>query len=755
MTFLVFFILGITSLLSQVVIIRELLNAFYGNEFFIGLVLGSWLFWTGLGSFSLTKVISKFKPENIFKVLILSYPVIALLLPLEIFLVRFSEIWSGLPGEIPNLLLAGLFGIFAIAPVGFVLGLQFPLIIKIFAKENKENIVPNLGRGYLFETLGFSLGGIAFSFFLVRQNEFSIMFLLSILNMLAAFFVLKIRNARLDSQARMAHLSIFKIGIFIIAAAFCFSAALPFSSSLNHYTNQLRFPGQKLAESLNSNYGYIAVTKINEQYNFFANGAFLGSGEETSFNEHLVHFPLLYHPNPQKILLIGNGFNGAIKEILKYKPQQIQYVELDSKLLEIAKKYMPAELKQALHHPAVKIVNTDARHFLKNTQEKFDAVIINLAEPSTALVNRFYTREFFAEIQKHLNKNGVVSIHLPYSPNYLNKELKNLNASVYKTLKAVFPYLIILPEETNFFIASSQNMLHYEPQEPIQKFVERKIETNYINKDYIKYRLTNDRVAMAEMMLKDNVEIKINKDLAPAGYYYNLIYWLSYFYPKLSKILSVLSRVNFAWPVLIITLLFLPFFVEKKTARKKSLICVMAVAGFSLMAIEIIILVAYQIFFGYLYYRIAALLVVLMLGMALGTWSINKKIAQNFGGIKTIKKIHLAIMIYSLILIAVFLYLPKMELIFFLAAAIIGFFVGLEFPLINKLYLENGENADKKIGIIYAADSFGACLGASIPALFLIPVFGILQTLLLLAIINLLTVLLFAVHSPKTWAVKT
>ncbi|MGB9598769.1 MAG: hypothetical protein ACPLZH_02920, partial [Minisyncoccales bacterium] len=424
-----------------------------------------------------------------------------------------------------------------------------------------------------------------------------------------------------------------------------------------------------------------------------------------------------------------------------------------NEFLEITKKYLSPELKQILYHPAVKIINTDGRYFLKTTKEKFDSIIINLPESSTLSLNRFYTKEFFIELKKVLAPGGIISIHLPYSPNYLNEELKNLNASLYKTLTENFFYTIFLPEETNFFISSLETPLSYEPEKLIQKFKERKIKTSYLNEDYIRYRLTNERVAEAKSFLTENSKIKINKDLEPATYYYNFIYWLSYFYPWLSKFFSTLAKMRFWQLVLISAILgiFLHFFIRKKFFSRKVFILAMGTAGFSLMAIEIILLVSYQIFLGYLYYRLAFLLAVLMAGMALGTYLANShskfdflfwQNAQNFQGrrIKTIQKIHLAIGTYSLFLIGA-VYLTKTEFLFFFAAAIIGFFAGLEFPLLNKLYLENEENPDKSIGIIYSADLFGSCLGAFFPALFLIPIFGIVQTLLFLAIINFFVVL--------------
>jgi len=187
----------------------------------------------------------------------------------------------------------------------------------------------------------------------------------------------------------------------------------------------------------------------------------------------------------------------------------------------------------------------------------------------------------------------------------------------------------------------------------------------------------------------------------------------------------------------------------------------MAIAGFSLMAIEIIILFGFQVFYGYLYYKIALIITFLMAGMALGSWLANKNLVQKT--IKSIIKIHLLIILFSLVLLLGFYLLfktePKpstlLEIIFLLIGGLIGAIVGFEFPIMNKLYLENirlrpsgfGGQA-KKVGTIYGADLIGSCLSASLISIFLIPIFGIYQTLIILGVLNFLIIISLTISRP-------
>ena len=84
----------------------------------------------------------------------------------------------------------------------------------------------------------------------------------------------------------------------------------------------------------------------------------------------------------------------------------------------------------------------------------FDVVILDLPEPATGALNRFYTREFFSEVRAVLNPGGVFALGLPSAENYWSPELARRNGSVYHTLRAVFPKVTVLPGEHNFFLSS-------------------------------------------------------------------------------------------------------------------------------------------------------------------------------------------------------------------------------------------------------------------------------------------------------------
>lgn len=758
------FVLGITSIITQVILLRETITTFYGNELFIGIVLAFWFIWVAVGSGILGKIFNNSSKKLL--VLVTLHLAIGFCLFLEIFLVRVLKSWLGFPGEVPNLIYGFLFAALIPMPVSVILGMWWTLATQIFSSFYQGNETKAINLAYLAETIGFIAGGIVTSFLLVQLQEFLVATILILLNIsLIPFLIRKEKGYFL--------IKILSSFLFVIFVFLIFSSDL---SKLNQISANFRFRNQRLLVSTNSPYGNIAVTKINGQFNFYESGLLLGSTEDTEFSEYLVHLSLLQHPSPKKILLIGGGFTGCLSEILKHPVKEIYYLELDPKLIRVSQKYLTSELKKALSDRRVKIINMDAFYFLKKTKIQFDYIIINLPDPSTALLNRFYTREFFEEIRGKLRKGGILTTYLSFSPSAAGRNLENLNASLYKTLQKVFSEILILPEDINFFLASTSGNLTTDPQILIQRFKERKIKTKFFNTSYITYRLTNDRIKKTLHLFVKNKLAKENEMFTPIAYFYQILFWLDHFYLAVSKFFESFAF-SFWWiftGILVILSLFL--ISKEKSLPKTAPIFSMVIAGLSLMALEIIIIFAYQEIIGYLYYRISLLISAVTLGMALGVWYGNKKVTNltfsegsseekkplkvnlnavhaNISLLKQLYRnlsiFHLFTILLSFLIYLAFLLLLKIscswltEVVFLFVSISTGILCASIFPFSNKLYLSLQKEPNKKTGTIYSADLIGASLGALLPSIILIPVFGVFRCSLLLSICNLWITLIY------------
>jgi spermidine synthase len=718
------FLLGISSIFAQSLLIRELMISFYGNEFFVGAVLAFWLIWVAVGSLSAGKISNKFKNQVL---LFFSQILFSFSLFFEILLIRYLKgQFFGL--EIPNLIHSFLGASLIPFPICFLLGFWWTIATKIFSEVKKE--ISSVNFAYFLECLGFIFGGILFSFVLVKFNPFLVANFLIFLNLInVELFIFPERK-----------FLFWKILIFVLLFASFSLFFIPLLKNLEKISAGFWFKNQKLVETKNTLYGNIQVTKIDSQYNFFENGVYLGSEKDFEFAEKFSHLSLVLHSNPEKVLLIGGGMSGFLREILKHPVKEIYYLELDPKLIEILKKFLSQELKSSLFNEKVKIINLDGIYFLKNTNEKFDLILVNLPSPSTALINRFYTKEFFQIVKGKLKENGIFAIYLPYSPSAPNKNLENLCASVFKTLNSVFKKVIVLPEDEVFFFASNSENLSYNAEIFSKRFEERKIQTNFLTKDYINFRFKSERIEKALEIFEKNKTSKENQIFHPVSYFWQTLFWLDVFSKKFSNFFKSFS---FSFlPIFILVLVLLTVYLTKKKNNQINSLFSVAVSGFSLMGFETILIFAYQVIVGYLYFRISLLISSFMLGMTFGVYLGNKKIKKEKIKISDLLKPHFFLLCFSLFSIPALIFLFKSsslkfaEIFLFLLSILAGFFGGMVFPLANQIYLSFEKEISQKTGVIYGADLIGSSLGALISPLILIPVYGVFSNLILIFVLN-------------------
>jgi spermidine synthase len=734
-------VLGFSSLISQVVVIRELAMSFYANEFFIGWILFCWLLGTAWGS-ALGSRLSR-DAEKAFRLLTICHVLTAFLFPLAIVLIRSGKMILGTPaGALPEFIPALLYPFAVLAPLCGVMGIQFSVAAGSQTIQMPEGESARaVGWAYFLECLGFIAGGILFSFVLVFANEFRVAAILAVLNLAVACGVFHVFLKKNKKIRRILILTtiLFPVGLFA-GSAF-----------LQQQTSQWRFPSETLIRTENTVHGNVSVTQLGSQFNFYQSGLLLGADREDLASEYLVHFPMLAHPAPQTVLLLGTGFNGPLQQILKHGPQRVCAVELDPGLLKITREFLPEDLRAILRDPRVRLGAADPRDFLRSENEKFDVIIANFPDPASVLTNRNYTDQFFRSVRSHLSPGGVFSTHITFSANIMTPELERFGSSVYATLSQVFPSVKVLPEDTLYFLASGENASLGGPEKMIDRLSERKIKPDFLTANQIRYRFTNDRVERVVTAFRNAIWKTKNTDLRPRTCYFEFLRWLSQFDPKIAEAFFFLATLPF--PVILttglLTILILGVFTRepKKQARKLALVS-MGTAGFSLMACEIVVIYLFQAAFGDLYYRLAWVITAFMTGVGAGTWAAMslKKISERFA----LTMLHVMNAAFFLWLIKVCVRIFSKG--FFLGGAYQGAFLGIAlwgglaagaiFPFANRFYLTRGEG--DRLGGVYAADLWGSALGALLTSGFFIPIWGVPQTLMFLGTANaFLALLLF------------
>jgi len=690
------FLLGFLALSFQIFLLREFSVHFYGNEITFGFILAAWLLWGGVGSITASKL--RYSPVRFIR----AYYLVILLFPACLVGLRFSRfLLNLLPGEITGIIPMLVSSLLLALFISFPLGILF-----VFNAHFQRG---NLYQVYLLESLGSSMAGLLVYFVLIPFfSNWHGAAVIGAIVCLAAFFTFGGKK-----------LILFPLGILVLLALFCI----------------LDFPSQKtywkpfqLIKSKDSPYGKLQVIQTEEQISLYNNSLLDYTYPNLASSEESVHFALLQNPQAERVLLVGGGAGGSLRQILKYPKTEINYVELDPEIIHMSFEFLPEKEHKILKDERVQIFYMDGRAFLDKTQEIYDMIILNLPEPATAQINRFYTKEFFLKAREKLNEQGVFSFRVPSAENYISPELQDFLSSLYHTLKEAFPVVEVVSGDKNVFLASSRPLtIKYE--DLIHKIESLNLRNTYVSPNLLFSRLNPLRVEMVKEKVLTGKKT-INLDFSPISYFYNSVLWSTQFKGLERNVFSFFSSLRPFWlldfPLILFILLLIILWLRKK---KSSLFLVpLAVMGFTTIVTEIIVIVSFQTLFGYLYRSIALLLTSFMFGLFLGSLRGKKRKRIEFGQLLLIQAGFLVL----LLLQQLSLRMNPPEILFFLYLLALGFLGGDLFVVSNHLFLKEKKN----YGLGYGLDLLGSFVGALAASSLLIPLVGLPHLLRYLFLLN-------------------
>ena len=721
-------------MVSQIVLLREMIVSFYGNELSLGVMLFVWLFWVGMGSRLGNSLY--LKKERNFRNLFFWYFLASFVILATLVGIRCSKIVLGImPGEVVGFVPMVVFAFVVMAPLCILWGIIFVLNSRFWRIESEVSSL--VTRVYLWESLGAGIGGLLTTFlFIPSFSNLNILVLLWMVNLLLASFLF-------FNSSKLTRSIIISCGIVILFFVFFLTNA---GDALQDFSLKKLWKGLPIVHSEDTIYGNIAVIKKEEQVTFYENGLLLFSFPDEFSAEEAVLFAISQRADPRSLLLIGGGMGGAITQAQKYKNLKIDYVELDPRLIGLSKDFLPQKEINSLKKANLKF--QDGRLFVKEKYQKgnslYDVIILNLPDPYTAMLNRFYTSEFFGMIKKILREDGVFSFRVTSQINYLSHEQSLYLSSLYRTLKQNFVNVVVLPGSNSTFLASPRGELHTDWKEIMESLKKDSIQTLFVSEYFLPDRLSPERVEYLESsILSQNG--KINFDLSPICYYYNTILWGSLFQSAEKPFFLWLATIpGFFYLLVPFLIIFILFYLLYKGKSKRSNLALGAIfmAGFTSIFLEIVVLLGFQILYGYIYSKMGLILTSFMLGLAVGAYISKKKAEKgelNFGFLSRVQLIQVILPLVLLFLINLFSKLVVSELWIEISLlslmAFCGIIGGLEFTTANHLYFQ--ENKRKKAGTGYSIDLLASAISSILVSAILIPLLGIPLSLWGLILINI------------------
>ena len=671
--------IGISSVTTQILTIREFLSQFHGNEITISLVIFCWLVLTGVG----TLLAKCFKKASLAVYLVLAL-IIGVLPLFQIAGIRvFRELFftHGVsPGFYPILIYISA----TIAPYCLLTGFILPYTQKLF---HGFDVPFESGELYITDSAGDILGGVLFSFLLVYWfKPFAVI-------ALTASFLVLVTCLMMGEFRKWGFLA----AALPIVALFYITALLPsveIRSLEAQYGNIMKY--------VESRFGRIVVSKEGPQYTFWESGTPLYSDANVIEAEEKVHYPLSQRDDVKKILLVSGGLGDTLLEMDKYSPLRVDYVELDPALTQTAE-----DLKMIPEFSYLNIINTDARKYIQSTDTRYDAVILDLPEPDTFQANRFYTDEFFSMAKHVLKKNGILAVNMDYSPNYLSRLQKEKLSILYHTLKRHFNHILVLPGEQACFIMSDGALSADIPR----KLKSKGIKTAYID-GYFNGNVTKERIR--ELRKKLGKGKTINTDFNPRLMQLVFKEWFSRHGTSPAGFMVGLAG-----------LLLLYFILMKREEY------ILFSTGFTIMGLEMAIIFAFQVIYGYIYAMIGLIVTAFLLGLLPGAvtgvkWAADSSVKAGLaeGAMLLLSALFLCWCGWFRVVVH-----PVWFLIF---CFVFSFFAGFQFPAAARLI---GEDRSPAAGCL-AADLCGAAVGALVVGTLVIPLWGVGMAVLLLIMVK-------------------
>lgn len=165
--------------------------------------------------------------------------------------------------------------------------------------------------------------------------------------------------------------------------------------------------------------------------------------DEFVYHEMISHVAMSTHPNPKRVLVVGGGDGGAIREIIKHPSVELAVLaEIDDRVIEASKEFLP-HIAAGLTDSRVKVEVTDGIAYVREHPGQFDVILIDSTEPVGPAVGLF-AKEFYQDVYRALKEDGIM-VAQSESP-FFNRDLIR---GIQQSLKEVFPlvrlYLASIP----------------------------------------------------------------------------------------------------------------------------------------------------------------------------------------------------------------------------------------------------------------------------------------------------------------------
>jgi spermidine synthase len=727
--------LGLFATASQVVIIRELLAAFTGNELSIAITLAFWMLSVAAGCL-IYKRIGK-HPQSPATPAIL-FIIAGLAGLFQVVSVRLLHPAATIGEMLSPGMIVALSAIGAV-PCAMTLGALFVALVGLAEGIGYRTPVSAV---YGLEALGSATAGFLLSIYLLETlNSFGIMACVSIIGIICAAYL-----ARLDKESSRPA----SVAMLLLTVGCCLVFGL--SGRINLATRKLQWQPLEVRETVDSKYGSIVVTERDGTYDLFESGALSFTIPDPRYAEECAHVPLLHHPHPERVLIIGGAGSGIVQEVRKHPSvKRIDFVEIDPTMIALARGFSPPGWLDGTDKVPVRAIYGDGRRYVAGAAERYDVVILSVGLPTSLQIDRYYSVEFFRYVDDILCKNGIFSLKVPSSGAYVGSELASLVATLLNGCREVFEEVALLPGDYIHLLASQDLDLSGATPGLADELSARGIETAYINQYFIWDRFSPLRISHLDSLIARHNEGVIGSDMKPMSFSY-AISLLAKHFKSAAWISGLASWLSFrSWVILLVAVGFGTVAIHLIANRAPLGYFPGSIAVYSMglttMFTEILLIMCFQIITGYVYNRIAGIVAAFMVGMGLAS-SLAGRRGWRPGLSAYLPFLHLGLVVLPVAVILAFNFIRQQsssipaytsDLLFILMASLTGALGGVLFAVASSSLVSVRRRPAEAGAIAYSLDLAGASIAGFATGFLIIPSLGLSPAAYAISAFNLCT----------------
>ena len=722
-------IMGAGGIVGQVLLWRELLAIYQGNELYTGIVLANWLLAEAAGAYGLSKSPRLWKKT--FPVFALLMLLFALSVPIAIVCARLARPFMGVaigqpvgPGFV-------LFtSLVILAPASFLHGALFPVTGRLYRECIPKSSDSAVGRLYVWESVGTLLGAVLLVlYFLGGGHGFRLVAIL----WATTFLVLVWYRGRFGFG--------WAFGLRVVVSGlivFFIPGLITCGDSLHNWSQARQYAPYAVLGGISSPYGLWTVLDSDEQYLFVVDGqpTYMTPVPDRVWVEEFAHLPLLMHSRPVRVCVIGGGVGGLLHEILRHPVVEVvDYVELDPKLFELFDAFSTALTDSELGDERVQIHTRDGRQFLQESGPSYDIIWIGASEPSTLHANRYFTREFFQAATRRLHPDGLLVGSVPGSMRHPSIDLQHMQGSVIASLQDVVGHLRVLPGDDRFlFLGSPQRELsELTVQDLVEQLHARDLDEVVDMPWHLEQRMHPGWLGWFRDEYSD-IPMRANRDLRPLALFHVLSHHQSVHAPWSATIMRWLQQYAvFLFVVLLAVLVVTTCWFSRRRSNVPSIYFPVATTGFAGMLLDLLVIFAFQSALGSVHIWIGMLMAAFMAGAACAGMLATRWASAHPSRIaQGVRICDIAMCCFCAVLpviligaVSVASFTRAIAIILFIALNFIaGGVTGMLFPLAAALREARGEDTGRTAGYLQTADLVGGWTAGLVGATLLLPLWG-------------------------------